>query len=326
MILLDYSQVIFGQVFTDLNRNGGTISIDLVRHLTLNQIAYYNKRFRHKYGKMIICLDSRRGYWRKKAFEYYKWKRSQDRDDSDIDWQALFKDMNQIRDEIVEQIPMLAYEVDYCEADDLIAALVREFRDEKTLIVSSDKDFKQLQSFSHVDQYSPITKKFLKCEDPDFYRFEHTIKGDPGDGIPNIYTRRDFFPAKEDGLVKRQTPVMAKKTKELYRRYIEGEPIEEMLTEEQHERWKENRRLVDLIRFDNNIDGVTVSHTHMIDEFFRQIEKHEKTHYNLYKYMMNNRLRILMENIEEFQNTNDFPTRGGSPANASGEGLESFMQ
>lgn len=320
MILVDYSQVIFGQVFQDLKRNGGgSISADLVRHMVLNQIGSYNHKYRNKYGQMIICLDSRHGYWRKKAFEFYKWKRSQDRDASEIDWETLFKAMNDIRDEVVNQIPLLTYEVRYAEADDLIAALVREFNTEKHLIISSDKDFKQLQRYSNVDQFSPIIKKFLKEKDPDFYRFEHTIKGDPGDGIPNIYTRRDFFPAKEDGLVKRQTPVIAKKTKELYRRYLEGEPIEEMLTEEQYERWLENRRLVDLVHFDNNLDGIQVTHKKMIDAFYECIEEHLSRRYNLYGYMMKNRLRMLMENIEEFQNNNDFPVRD------SQEGLNAFL-
>lgn len=52
------------------------------------------------------------------------------------------------------------------EADDIINSLVeytQEFGNyEKVMIISGDKDFAQLQKYSNVDQYSPITKSLLK--------------------------------------------------------------------------------------------------------------------------------------------------------------------
>ena len=45
-----------------------------------------------------------------------------------------------------------------------------------------DKDFQQLQEYANIEQYSPILKKFIKCNDPQGYLLEHILKGDRGDG------------------------------------------------------------------------------------------------------------------------------------------------
>lgn len=315
MILLDYSQVIFGQVHMDLARNKGTISPDLIRHLVLNQIGTLNTKFRDQYGRMVICIDSFTGqYWRKQFFEYYKWKRKEDRKKSDIDWDTLFPVMDQIRSEVIEQVPLLTLEVEGYEADDLIAILAQEFRNEKTLIISSDGDFKQLQRYSHISQWSPQTRKFVKCDDPDFYRFEHIIRGDAGDGIPNIYSPRDFFPRKAEGELSRQKSVFSDKVEEMWKACRQGATIDGLLTEEEAERFRENKTLVDLV--ETNPEWSV--HDEVIEAFFEAIEKHNNTRFNLYGYMMKNRLRRLMENLEEFQGRGEWPKPKGT------QGLEPF--
>ena len=55
-----------------------------------------------------------------------------------------------------------------CEADDVIGALVHNTQEfgnfEPIMIISSDKDFIQLQKFSNVKQFSPLQKKFLQAK------------------------------------------------------------------------------------------------------------------------------------------------------------------
>ena len=68
--------------------------------------------------------------------------------------------------------------IDHAEADDIIATLVMN-REEKLngvvseqepiLILSSDKDFVQLQRFENVKQYSPLKKKFLNTDNPETF-------------------------------------------------------------------------------------------------------------------------------------------------------------
>ena len=309
MLLLDFSQTIFGQVFTDLKRNGnGEIKPELIRHLVLNQICSFNNKFKSKYGQMVICIDSRKQYWRKQEFAYYKFKRGQDRKASDLNWGELFESMNMIRDEVIEEIPLLTFEVDHMEADDLISALIR-YPHEKHIIVSSDNDFQQLQIFPNVAQYSPLTQKLVKCADPEGYLEEHIIRGDKGDGIPNIRAPADFFYRKSLGEDARQ-PAITKK----FLRTIEEELENDS---ELKARWKQNRGLVDLVH-------VPEKHLNTIyDEFERRVSEFRQKNYNLYKYMMKNRLRILMENIHEFANDNSFPCEKHLVDNENS--LEEFM-
>lgn len=306
MILLDYSQVIFAQLHVELARNHGSVSQDMLRHFVLNKIGEYNTKFKRKYGQMVICIDSRKGYWRKKAFEFYKWKRAKNREESDLDWDELFGYMNVIRDELEDKVPFLTFQVPRYEADDLISIIVRNFTNERHIIVSSDGDFAQLQKFGHVDQWSPLTKKFIKQEDPDFYRFDHIIRGDAGDGIPNIYSPADFFPRKDAGEFKKQASVYANKVEDMYRRYVSGEPLSQMLTEEQYERFQQNEMLIDLTR---PVDSEYYCEPIVIEALYDAVEEHLSRRYNLYGFMMKNRMRMLMENLQDFQNLGEYPKR-----------------
>ena len=101
--------------------------------------------------------------------------------------------------------------VDEAEADDIIAVIIRELSEEPTLILSSDKDFIQLQKFSNVKQWSPLQKKFV-VGDPVESLYDKTIRGDSGDGVPIIVSSDDTFITEG----KRQTPVTKKKM-ELWR-------------------------------------------------------------------------------------------------------------
>ena len=85
--------------------------------------------------------------------------------------------------------------VDGAEADDIIGTLVPIYaRDQKILILSSDGDFLQLQQYgSNVKQYNPSQKKYVKSENPILELKEKIIRGDKGDGIPNMFSPSDCF-------------------------------------------------------------------------------------------------------------------------------------
>ena len=53
----------------------------------------------------------------------------------------------------------------------------------------------------------PITKKYIKQENPAKFVKEHIFLGDSVDGIPNFMSPDDVFITKE----KRQTPILRKK-------------------------------------------------------------------------------------------------------------------
>jgi hypothetical protein len=81
---------------------------------------------------------------------------------------------------------------------------------DKILILSSDGDFLQLQKYNNVKQYNPTTKKFVKSIDPTKELKEKIIKGDKGDGIPNILSPSDCFVREL-----RQTPITKGKLEKL---------------------------------------------------------------------------------------------------------------
>ena len=81
-----------------------------------------------------------------------------------------------------------------------------DYNPEKIMIVSSDRDFLQLQRFKNVRQFSPLLKKELSVDNPRVYLQTHIIKGDKGDGVPNILSDDNVF---VEGF--RQKPITQKK-------------------------------------------------------------------------------------------------------------------
>jgi len=209
MIIVDYSGIAVAAAFSQ--KQPDQLDQGLVRHMILNSLRMHNIKNRDKYGSMVIACDS--SSWRKEIFPEYKAARKKSRETSSLDWNNFFTMVNRVRDEIKENFPYPVITVDRAEADDIIGSLVLELQEfghnEEILIVSSDKDFLQLQQFSNVQQYSPVQRKFLTCENPHRYLFEHICKGDSSDGVPNVLSSDNTFTEQL-----RQTPLRAKKIDE----------------------------------------------------------------------------------------------------------------
>ena len=231
MILIDVSQILFASATMSM-KNGKT-DIGIVRHMTLNSIKKYRKDYFDEYGELVICCDGKHS-WRREFFPQYKAMRKSGRETSSVDWSEIFEMFNQLKREIKENFPYRVIEVDTAEADDIIGTLIIRQREEgeKVLIVSSDKDFIQLQREENVSQYSPATKKFLNGVDPQEYLKEHILRGDKGDGIPNVLSGDNVI---VDGI--RQTPIR-KKNLELW--------MNGWLPKEHTLRFERNTELIDL--------------------------------------------------------------------------------
>ena len=133
------------------------------------------------------------------------------------------------------------------EADDIISTLVSEFGSElntgeKILILSGDKDFIQLHRYSNVSQYDPTRKKWIKHDDPERFLQEHILKGDAGDGIPNILSPDNCFVVGD-----RQRPLTAKKIEKIME--TDTTELEEPLAKNY---WR-NAKLIDLSFTPNEI-------------------------------------------------------------------------
>jgi len=195
MILVDLNQVLLAGLMAQISSQKGVkLEEHLIRHLVLNILRMHLKTFRNEYGEVVLCCDNRK-YWRKEIFPHYKASRKKTREKSALDWHLIFELLNKFKLELKENFPYKVIEVEGAEADDIIGTLVpRHAAHEKILILSSDGDFLQLQRWGpNVKQYNPAMKKFLKSSDPARELKEKIIRGDKGDGIPNIYSPGDCF-------------------------------------------------------------------------------------------------------------------------------------
>lgn len=187
MILLDFNQVILSSSHVAIASQATEYSdISFIRHLSLNTIRALNLKFRDQYGPMVIATDAPNN-WRRKIFPPYKGVRKQEREKSSVDWNTIFNNLNTIRDELREYFPYPVIHVDGAEADDIIGHLVVKHGSEpfsKIIILSGDKDFAQLHLFA--EQYDPVKKKFLTTNYTEDSLLEFIIKGDRGDGVPNV--------------------------------------------------------------------------------------------------------------------------------------------
>jgi hypothetical protein len=198
MILIDLNQVCLGSLMGHLNNKAMKVNEDMIRHVILNSLRFNINQFRKQYGEVVICCDNRK-YWRKEYFPFYKAGRKKTRDKSDLDWHLIFDILAKIKQELKESFPYKVIDVDGAEADDVIGTLApRHVMHEDVLILSSDGDFPQLQQYNSkskykIKQYNPSLKKYVISENPLQDLKEKIIRGDKGDGIPNIYSPSDCF-------------------------------------------------------------------------------------------------------------------------------------
>ena len=278
MILLDYSQVCLSNILAHGNKDFG---VDLIRHQVVNSIRGFKSRF-SEFDELIICCDDK-NYWRKKIFPYYKANRKKNREESKLDWAAIFETLHIIKDEIRENLPYPVLQVESAEADDIIATMVERYSSEKILIVSGDKDFSQLQRYKNVSQYSPITKKFIKVGDPLSYLFEHIIRGDAGDGVPNILSNDDTFVVGN-----RQKPLTKKRVNVMLADMLRGiTPFDGEIKRN----YLRNIHLIDLSRIPDGIRKEVL-------DTYNNYQRNDRS--KILGYFIKSRLKNLMTDIQEF--------------------------
>jgi len=279
MILLDYSQTVIGS-FMAVGRGKPVVEEDLLRHTILNSIRMFRNKFTKDYGEMVICCDDKNN-WRKEVFPEYKANRRKNRENDITDWKTLFELLHEMREELTKYFPYKVMHVDTAEADDIIGVLVDHCKENPILILSSDKDFIQLQKYQGVRQWSPLQKKFV-VGDPVESLYDKTIRGDTGDGVPNILSSDDTLITEG----KRQTPVTKKKM-ELWR----GKKPEEFCNEAMLRNYHRNKTLVDLRETPESI------RINIVNQYDNQ-EAGDRS--QLWNYFVDNRLKNLMDVIDEF--------------------------
>jgi hypothetical protein len=297
MILVDYSQVALAAILTFQRELKGTESEvkNLIRHVTLSTIKSYKKKYGKEYGELVICCDGRK-YWRKEFFEQYKGSRKKNRDASDLDWKLIFDTLTEMREDIAKHFPWRVIHVDRAEADDIIAVMAKWLQDnqlvqeglveetQKVLILSSDKDFKQLQLYPTVKQWSPMQKKYITASKQEIRDFmiEHIVKGDTGDGVPNILSKDDVFMVGE-----RQKPMSAKRLAEFIDKGFDA-----CKNDDERRNWHRNATLVDFQFIPEDVQKS------IVDTYLSNKPNGDKM--TVMNYLMEHRCRLLLEELEDF--------------------------
>ena len=262
----------------------------MVRHMILNSIRNYVMQFKSEYvendADVILAWDSKH-YWRRDYYPQYKASRRKGRQESDLDWNEIFGVTNKIRDEIKENLPYKSVEVYGAEADDIIAVVSNSYSEagknpiflDKVMIVSSDKDFIQLHK-ENVKQWSPVTKQEVSGHDPDTYIKEHVLRGDSGDGVPNVLSPDHTF---TDGL--RQKPLGKKRIEKMINENMSD------WNDEVKRNYQRNYKLINLKNIPKDIES------NIIDEVDKSSCGDRS---KLLNYFTVNKLKTLTENIGDF--------------------------
>jgi len=281
VIIVDLNQVMLSNLLMQLgNHTNAQLEENMVRHMILNSLRSYRTKFAEEYGEMVIACDNT-NYWRKQKFPYYKANRKKAQEKSEMDWKSIFECMNKIRAELKEYFPYRVIDIESAEADDIISTLVRIHCFEKILILSGDKDFIQLHTYGNVKQYDPTRKKWISHENPDRYLVEHILKGDSGDGVPNILSPDNCLVIGE-----RQKTLTQKKIDALIELDLDGKYDHPLFNN-----FMRNRQLIDLKNVPPEIG------TKVVESYDRQEGKGRE---KLMNYFIANKLKNLMESIGEF--------------------------
>ena len=256
------------------------VSEDMVRHMILNSIRNYVMQFKSDYvesdADVILAWDSKH-YWRRDYYPQYKAGRKKTRESSNLDWNEIFGVTNKIRDEIKENLPYKSVEVYGAEADDIIAIVSNSY--DKVMIVSSDKDFIQLHN-DNIKQWSPVTKQEVNGHNPDTYIKEHVLKGDSGDGVPNVLSPDHTF---TDGL--RQKPLGKKRIEKMINENMSD------WNDEVKRNYQRNYKLINLKNIPKDIQS------NIVDEISKSSCGDRS---KLLNYFTVNKLKTLTENIGDF--------------------------
>lgn len=294
-ILLDFSQITIASVAAGHKHFGDGLTKEAIRHMVLMMLQSYKRQFSAKYGQLIICCDGPNS-WRREVFAYYKAKRRENKAKADqpINWAFVYATMEEIRLELVEYFPYKVIKQDKCEGDDVIGVLAKYFSEHEfvqegvelspqpVLIISSDNDFVQLQTYGNVDQWTYLFKKFVRSANPTEDLWLKIIGGDGGDGIPNAFSADDVFVTG-----KRQTPATEKRVQPILEKLRAGVDPHSISPE-----LSRNNTTINLLtEIPEYIQNMILTNYH-------EVPKGNKT--TIMNYFVKNGMKNLMEHIQNF--------------------------
>jgi len=160
------------------------------------------------------------------------------------------------------------------------------------MILSADRDMLQLQAYNpgYIKQWDPIRKKAVTHPNPVTYMYEHIMKGDAGDGIPNVLSPDDVFISGG-----RQKPMRAERLSGLtFRAAVSSFSANHLMHDEPEEIRRNVARNEQLIKLSYTPKSICDA---ILAEYEAQQGKGKS---KLFGYFIQHRLKHLMDAISDF--------------------------
>lgn len=280
MILIDSNQIFIACAMM-YQKNNGELNTHNVKSMIFSSLFNYIRINKATYGEAVICIDSIQS-WRREIFEHYKSVRRKSKKADSTDWFSIYNIIDSVKRDLMEYFPFKVVETDGAEADDIIAVLIKNNEKEKHIIISSDKDYFQLHKYPNVKQFSPLTKSLVKPDNSaSNYLREHIIRGDKGDGVPNILSTDTTFINGD-----RQKPITKKKIEQWF-----GRDPKEFCNELMLRNYHRNELLIDFNSIPDHIEKSIIN-----------IWSNQKTSpkSRLLNFFIKNRYKDLITEIDNF--------------------------
>ena len=273
-LYIDYSHLCYRALFV-LSSDIQEVGYNILRHFLLKNILSSIDKFSPT--KCYIACDSKKN-WRKKYFPDYKAQRKEAKEKrEEVDWEKFYETINECSNSFKVAFPFYVITQDYLEADDIIASLIRNNKNnEEHIVITSDGDYKQLLQYSNTKIYCPIKKSFMVSDNP-FYDLEiKIVMGDKGDNIPAISKRIGIETATKlvDGEI-------------AYKDQTLSQMMENSEIKANYER---NKKLIDLTKTPKELIG-------RLDKELMEYKLASSA--GIFQYFIDHKLRDLLSNIEE---------------------------
>jgi|688.fasta_scaffold05161_25 hypothetical protein len=193
LLIIDVPNLFYRTVSAHSNKYGGTAEdkAGLALHSCLiGMNKWYNTI---KPDQLAVVFEGNKN-WRKsytasndcKSKVLYKGNRVKD-----PSMEHLYEVINDFEKLAREHTSIVCLSAPELEGDDLIAGVVQKYstNGDEVVILSGDKDFKQLLKHSKVSLINPDDGKPRQCDDPEFFMFEKAIRGDTGDNVRSAFPR-----------------------------------------------------------------------------------------------------------------------------------------
>lgn len=292
MLLFDTSQILISSATMEMKLQ--KVDAGFLRHIFFSKILAIKRKFPEYADKIVLALDDK-NYWRKDVFPYYKGTRKKMREKSTIDWDSMFESLN----EVIADLQALNYytmvRAPRCEADDVMATICKFSQTNNLVrnglveepelikIISADTDLAQLQKYKNVSQWSPMQKKQVKPDDLRYFMFEHIMRGDVGDGVPNILSPDNSL---MDGI--RQKPM----TEKFIQQVMQMKDPHTELTGETLRNFQRNEKLV-------NLDFIPNEYVNSILDIYTN-QRPKKDKMKLMMYFNKHKMKVLANSLQEF--------------------------